>query len=490
MTRPTSSIRRFGCILAVAVLALVPACGSSDGSSDTPGSDGGSDAAASPDFGTLTDVCHRATGTNRAGTHGVTADSIRITTISDAGSTLQRGLNQELWDAATVFTRWCNDHGGINGRKILLVKGDAQITRYGDVIEQACKSSFALVGGGGALDDQGQRARVDCGLVALPGFVASPQARGAPLSYPAMATGVTTITGGGLKYLKKEYGSDQPLAAVYGDFDTTRFTMDQRVSATQAMGLASAASPVNGDASTYPITGLDDARPAAESVIGSRATGLLFSGQPPDLGKLLNALGARGAGGGDSELEWVFADENMYDQTVIRTGRSGLAQVPLYVQAFVYPFEEAGQGEVSAAMDDFLALYDHYLPNGKSHAMFALAGFASWLLFAETASACGADLTRECLVDQLEKVGTFDAGGLIAPRDPSDPNRPSECFALLRATPEGFERVSDPTVAPQKGKGRGVFNCGQDNIVTVTDSPAMKQWQQKVTDMFGDDARG
>jgi ABC-type branched-subunit amino acid transport system substrate-binding protein len=474
-------------IVLAATLAGCGSSGSSTGSSDGPDA---ADAAKSPDFGTMKNVCHSATGANRPGAHGVGADSIKVTTISDAGSDLQPGLNQELWDAATVFTRWCNDHGGIDGRRIVMIKGDAQVTRYSDVIDQACKSSFALVGGGGALDNTGQKARVDCGLVALPGFVASPEARGAPLSYPAMATGITGVTGGGLKYLKKKYGADEPLATVYGDFATTTFTMDQRLSAAKGVGLASAASPVNHENNTYPITGLTDARPVADSVLQSDARGVLFSGQPPDLGKFISTLAAKGAGAADKSLEWAFTDENMYDQLLIQSGRTGLAELPLYVQTFIYPFEEAGRGERSEAMDDFLALFDEYLPNGKSHAMFAVAGFASWLLFAKTASACGANLTRACLESQLKKVGTFDAGGLIAPRDPSDPNQSSQCFVLLRATPDGFVRVKDPTLAPTPGIGRGVFNCGKDNIITVSDSPLMKKWQDQVAAMFGTDPQG
>jgi len=461
-------------------------CGSSNSSTE-PGD--GPDAAKSSDFGSMKNVCHSATGANQSGEHGVGADSIKVTTISDAGSDLQKGLNQELWDAATVFTRWCNEHGGINGRRIIMIKGDAQVTRYPDVIDQACKSSFALVGGGGALDNTGQKARVDCGLVALPGFVASPEARGAPLSYPAMATGITGVTGGGLKYLKKKYGADEALATIYGDFATTTFTMDQRLSAAKGVGLASAASPVNHENNTYPITGLTDGRPVADSVLQSGARGVLFSGQPTDIGKFLTALAAKGAGTASSSLKWAFTDENMYDQIVIQNGRTGLAKLPLYVQSFIYPFEEAGRGDRSKAMDDFLSLFDEYLPNGKSHAMFAVAGFASWLLFAKTASACGTKLTRACLVDQLKKVGTFDAGGLIAPRDPSDPNQASQCFILLRATPKGFVRVQDPSLAPTPGIGRGVFNCGKDNIITVSDSPLMKKWQDQVTAMFGTDAQ-
>ncbi len=463
---------RCGALVVVGCLA-VAACGSSSDS----GSPGKSEnPAASSDFGTLHNVCHEADGTNEPGKHGVTADSVRVTTISDAGSDLQKGLNQELWDTATVFTRWCNDHGGINGRKIKLIKGDAQVTRYEQVIQQACKSSFALVGGGGALDNTGQATRVGCKLPAMPGFVASADARAAPLSFPAVTTAIAQVTSGGLAYLKKKYGGDQLSAIVYGNFPTTEFTMNQRLTVARDLGVASPSSPVvadpdkTGDTNqTYPATGLDDWRPVAQAIAAGGAEGLLFSGQPPDLGSLLTAL----VGEGDSKLQWVSSDPNMYDQIVVQTGRAGLAKIPVYVEIFTYPFEDAGKGKMSAAMDDFLGLFDHYLPNGKSHAMFAVSGFASWLLFAKAATACGAHLDRKCLIEQLHGIHSFDAGGLIAPRDPSKPQQASKCFALMKATPKGFVRVDDKYLKPNHGP----FTCGAQYVHTFSmGTPPMNQY--------------
>ena len=59
--------------------------------------------------------------TNTATGRGVTADQIELGTISDPGFSGAPGLNQELFDASTVFTKWCNSLGGINGR---LIKDD------------------------------------------------------------------------------------------------------------------------------------------------------------------------------------------------------------------------------------------------------------------------------------------------------------------------------------------------------------------------------
>lgn len=43
---------------------------------------------------------------------------------------------------------------------------------------------------------------------------------------------------------------------------------------------------------------------------------------------------------------------------------------------------------------------------------------SSFLLWATAAKACGFDLTRECMVEQLAQVHEWDGGGLHAPTDP------------------------------------------------------------------------
>jgi hypothetical protein len=36
--------------------------------------------------------------------------------MADPGATVSPGLDQELFDASTAFTKWCNAQGGILGR--------------------------------------------------------------------------------------------------------------------------------------------------------------------------------------------------------------------------------------------------------------------------------------------------------------------------------------------------------------------------------------
>ena len=61
----------------------------------------------------------RATVRTATATQGVTADTIKIATFSDPGFEGRAGLEPEMFDTADrPSSAWCNEHGGINGRKI------------------------------------------------------------------------------------------------------------------------------------------------------------------------------------------------------------------------------------------------------------------------------------------------------------------------------------------------------------------------------------
>ena len=88
---------------------------------DDGGSDGGGDATALDDggFGDLEAVCQDgdASGATDAGRHR------RPRSGSAPSPTRARrctGLNKEMYDTAVAFTEWCNEHGGILGREIVL----------------------------------------------------------------------------------------------------------------------------------------------------------------------------------------------------------------------------------------------------------------------------------------------------------------------------------------------------------------------------------
>ena len=464
-----------GIALAVALAAGLVACGSSSKSISASGP-----SADSADFGTMKNVCHKASGTNKANSAiGVTANSIQLTAISDAGSSLQPGLDQELWDASQVYTDWCNAHGGINGRTIQMLKGDTQLTQYDAVIKAACSSSFALVGGGGVFDDLGQATRVGCRLPDFPGFVSSYAALGSSLVYQAVPTSNTEFEVGTLNYLAKKYpGAINKVGFIFGDFPAVRRINDQikQVVNTQLTPRWKQGSwPKNSDNAgglfewTYSATGLASWIPVAQAIRFAGLTSIVFNGQPTDLSKLVVALKVVDA----TSVKFIYSSANMYDQSVIAQGGEALNEYPVYVGLHSVPFEAVSSPkslatpEQKAAVNDFLALFAKYLPSGKSKTLLGAQSFAGWLLFTQAASSCGSNLTRQCLVDATAKLTNFDAGGLIVPNLHPDKNNIPRCFTTVKATSRGF------TVVPDLGNAKGVFSCPSNVAVnTLLDNSA------------------
>lgn len=444
---PTLRKRLVAIPLTISCLFAAVACGSGSSGQSETGAKGAS-------FGSIKNVCGPAKSTNKADSdRGVTADSIKVTTVSDSGSSLSPGLNEELWDASTVFVNWCNENGGINGRKIDMVKGDAQLIQYGSVINAACQTSFALVGGGGVFDDQGQESRVRCLLPDFSAFVTTATTRGSALVHQVIPLSNNQLSAGMLRWISEKFPETKSkIGYVSGDFAAVKLVRAQTQAAGKALGWSD---PVF--SKEYSVAGERNWSAIAKELTDAGVEGLVFSGQPADLSKMIGALDARG----NSTVKWITADANMYDKSLIDDTGNALDRYPLYLPLYVIPFERAdAKTEDSVALQRYMALFDKYLPRGKSRAMLGVQSFASWLLFAQAASACGANLTRGCIDRQASSITSFDAGGLIAPVNLSTPN-PPDCFLGVKATSSGFKQVD---VDPNKGQ----FNCDPKNVVTLS----------------------
>ncbi|WP_436790858.1 hypothetical protein [Yinghuangia sp. YIM S10712] len=86
-----------------------------------------------------------------------------------------------------MFTSWCNDAGGINGRKLVAATRDTKMLEVRQRIIEACREDFALVGGGGALDAMGVRDRLDCLLPEFPAQTVQVENQGSDLQVSVQA---------------------------------------------------------------------------------------------------------------------------------------------------------------------------------------------------------------------------------------------------------------------------------------------------------------
>ena len=437
-------------ISVVALTALVVvACGRSNGSSatkpDTSSTSSGSGKSTS--FGSLKNVCQTGKPSGSP-TTGVSPTEIHVATFSDVGFVGRPGLNQEFFDTADTFAAWCNDRGGINGRKIVVDKRDSALVNTKARMSEACASDFVMVGGGSTFDQDGVVTRLQCLLPDFSGFVVSPQARGADLVVQPLPNSLKTLQILALNYLGAQYpAATKNIGVLTGDISTTKIVADQNAEAAKSLGWTI----VYNDA--YPAAGLTDWTPYAQKLKSQNVKGLIWVGEPEGLSGLLRSLADIGY-----TLDFVRADANHYDKKLIDLAAEALAKNKLYVQSAFLPFEKA---DASNATGQYLQAFKDYNPTGKNRTYLGLQAWSAWLLFATSARSCGNDLTRTCVYNAGKKITAWTGGGLHATTTPST-GASTPCGLILQATPKGF------VIAPGLKATEGPYSCSPKNAYTLT----------------------
>lgn len=445
--------------LGMTLTLVVGACGRDEEepvASSTPGSTDGSTETTTPSvvgldqggFGDLGVVCSPAPeGTELTDSDvGVTADSIQIGTVSDPGFPGRPGLNQELFDTATAFATWCNEHGGINGREIDLKLRDAMLTQFQQRVIEACdEGDFMMVGGGAVFDDTGQAERLACGLPTVAGYVVSGAAAEADLTHQPVPNPAKYLPAGDLKWLAEQYpDSTSKVAVLTGDIATTITVAERYKEAAEQLGWTL----VYDD--QYASGGEASWRPYAEGVKSSGAKALMWVGEPVNLGKFMVEAQAIGL-----ELDWVRTDANHYDEKLL--AEAGDAADGVYVRSVFAPF--IGGAEAGSATDQYLQLVDQYVDGGIT-AYLGDQALSAWMLWATAARDCGADLTRDCVFEKMDGITSWTGGGLHAPIDLSS-GKGGDCFNLYSV--EGGEfTLAD--ISPNEG----IFNCDPANTLELT----------------------
>ena len=357
---------------------------------------------------------------------GVTSSTIRIGTISDVGYSGYPGLNQELYDASDVFAAWCNSLGGINGHKIQIDHLDAKLFDYQSVIQTACQQDFSLVGGGGVFDNTGQADRLACLLPDFPGYVVTPEARGSDLQVQATNGGSNSAVIFGLaNYLNQTFPSaGQAVGYITANTGTTITNKKQYQEAGASLGWKTVYD------TQYNATGEPTWLPFAQAIKDKGVKGLYFVGsaaQPGPAGGLAgpDRLQAR-LGGRTAEHVRPGAGQ--------AGGQPGSSSNNVFINDATTPFTATDV----PAIPQYEQLFNTYLPNGLKTASLGLNAFAAWLLFAQSAKACGNDITRLCVYQHGIHTTSFDGGGLSGPVNPSTPQVPTNCFVPVMATPKGF----------------------------------------------------
>ena len=448
-------------VLAVASLA-VAACTRAEGETEVGGGSGGpaveapTDAPASGGeggsrldqggFGELETVC----SDGEPGTTtevGLTADEVRLGTVTDKASAERPGLTQEMYDTAVAFAAWCNEHGGIGGREVVIDDLDAKLFEYGQRIGEACQQDFALVGGGAVFDAQDDGARVDCGLINLPGYAVTPQARVADLQVQPVPNPVYSFAAHGYRWLLEANPDVTKLGILWVNLDGPATIHAQTVEMAEQRGME-----VVFDEQYRPI-GETGWRGYVQKMRDEGVEAFEMIGEPENMVALQQAMQTEGW-----YPTFTILQPNYFDAKYAEEGAGSVSDAT-YMRS---PFPTFDMADEAPAMADYLELMERYNPEGKT-AMLGMQGLSAFLLFATAANACGAELTRACVLEQSAAQQGWTAGGLHSPQTPGNLVA-TECSLAIRVTPEGFlydEELTQPN--------DGIYNCDPANVAQLTD---------------------
>jgi ABC-type branched-subunit amino acid transport system substrate-binding protein len=438
---------RWLALLAVVGL-LVAACGKdrdTDEASATSAPAGGDTATTAPaetvTFGDLESPCGPGDASG-ATAQGVTDDSITIGYGDDAGYAQAPGLDAEMGDAVEAMIDWCNEQGGINGRQIEGKYYDAKILDVNNVMISACSEVFMLVGQGFSLDSSQEETRVGCGLGSVPGFSVSPEfAHGPdmmqPVPNPADYAPVEIAS-----YIASAYPEQVKSAAVmFANYAATIDTKDKVLETYPPFGWQFLPQCEQ----QYNLGGEDDWKPFVQRLKDCGAEVVYFTGSPnPNFQNFLSAA---------LQLDYkpiYVTDANFYvDSFAQWNGQNSGAADNVFVRLAFTPLEEASSNK---ATQDYLDIVSEA---GGKISLLGAQSTDSFLLWATAAKACGSNLTKECIFDEIGKITEWTGGGLHAATNPAT-NMPPECGIVIKLEGAEYKRVFPETP--------GEYDCSPDYV--------------------------
>lgn len=430
-----------------ATLVLVAGACSSDRSEDDPGGDGSS-AGAGADlpgdtFGDLESPCGEGDASG-ATEQGVTEDSIAIGYGDDSGYANAPGLNEEMGDAMEAMIEWCNSRGGINGREVVGHRYDAALDNAAQVIVEACAQDFMLVGQGFAGDEDIEADRIACQLPMVPGFTLAASANNAPMSYAPLPFPVDRLSVARAELTLDTYPEASTFDFIGHDSPFTQLAEKRTLAVFEASGAQQAGCGV-----VLKSAGGDNYRALVQRYQECGATVLFDQGTPtPATFSFLDAMRVEGY------EPTLLTDATWYAQQVLSANIDGLTE-GINVTMQFQPFENA---DAVPAVADYLAVMAQ--DEDRKTGLLGMQSASAFLLWATAAKACGAELTRQCMVNELSQVTSWTGGGLHAEANPGG-NEPPSCSLLMQVKGGTYEQVAPAT--------KGEFYCA-DSVLETPES--------------------
>ena len=374
------------------------------GTSGTSGSTGGTTTGGAPapegGNGGATDV-------------GVTSTSILLGNVSDLSGPVP-GLFQGAVIGTQAYLAKINASGGVYGRQLKLKVGDGQLqcdenTRQ---TEDQAKKVFAFVGSFSIYDG--------CGADVLKKYPGVPdvhngldhKALALPNNFSVAPLAAGWRTGPLAEYKKKYADRWGAIGTIYANAGGGAATWTGCKAAIESMGgkvLYERGFQAAETDFTADIVAMQRAGVKMVYVIASDA---------PSFARIVSA--AR-----QQAVDWpLLAGGIAYDQGFIQ--RAGAASEGVYNDQQFAMFFNKEEADVVPAVKDFQEWTNKVAP-GEKLDLFAVYGWSSAQLFVQALLKAGAKAKRGDVINELKKIHTFDAGGMLAPADPAG-KKPPTCW--------------------------------------------------------------
>jgi hypothetical protein len=381
---------------------------------------------------------------------GVSNKAMHIAVFTDDTNTVQPGLDVEFPQFAQAFAKWCNAAGGIDGRQIVIDIEDAALFNAGQVMSQACQQDFMSVGGGLVLDTAAVPIRVACGLGQITSFTVSDQSVNAGLQVNPNGVNNSEIEAGWYGALAKKYPNAVKQFGIGGSNQASileQIHKDEQAAVAQGYKVADFQEPPLNNTNWTPYIdqaqskGVQALEPSASSNVGPYFQAMQTAGYNP---------------------AFVYMFENLYvKQTAQATASMHLP--PTYLALQLWPFELASQSPGLTQLDSIM---HKYAPGTTIDQNDELAA-SSWVLFAKSATGCGATLTVSCVLSHAAAQKNWSAGDIQAPTAQlamSNQNpTPSDCFTMVQL--QGGKFTWDKSLTAPNNQ---IWHCDPKTLFHVT----------------------
>jgi ABC-type branched-subunit amino acid transport system substrate-binding protein len=381
------------------------------------------------------------TGGGSGPSPGVTSKSVTVGQVDDLSSPIP-GLFKGAEDGTKAYFAYVNSMGGVNGRKLVL---DAQDSAFqgGQVSTETgaqIRTEFALVGGFSLLDNA-EKPLIDIAHVPDVGFSLSPGLATDPYLYSPLPNPINYYPLNLFKYLKQKYPQAVKKVGIIWE-NATASTTAAETAVEAAMKSVGFKIIYDHGVGPFDTNFLPD-------IISMKNKGvtMFFSTELPD-----NYA---------ATLVKQFQQQNFTPIDIQGAAYSskflslaGNAANNLYIEQgyALYLGQDANTIPAVGLFDKWMKKVDSN-PNFEIESVY---GWASAEYFAQALKQAGNPPTRSGLIQALNKVTFFDAGGLVPPSNPAQAI-PSGCFLLAQVQSGKIKRVP-PT--PNTG-----FYCGTNSFL-------------------------